>query len=216
MADLSQYKGRIVSITSHTNAGAWDNFAIAEFSYFAVVLSEDGKSVTEVFAGDSEHEAPKIDATPENLAAYDAMMREKYRIYREEEAERQRNSPAYGKVMEVLKGKNKGFVGTVKWLGSTKFGESALLINERGEKVFTKPHNLKLIAEAAPEPEIKVGSKVTVKMGTHAGKSGTVDWVGETKYGYKARVKATDGTVVWAKPGNLILSDESEVRSMIA
>lgn len=211
----SKYKGRIVETYSYSTPGAWDNYALPEYGYYGVALTEEGK-LEQISLGHSDQgPLPAADATPEVLEVYEKMKAAARAARDAEKKEKERNAPAYGKTMEVLKGKNKGFVGVVKWVGSTKFGDSALLINDKGEKVFTKPHNLKLIAEAPIEPEISVGSKVKVKMGKNAGRAGTVEWMGETKYGYKAKVKTSEGDV-WANPKNLEMSDESEVKAMIA
>lgn len=211
-----KYKGRVVAISAYSTPGAWDNYALPEYSYHGIALMENGE-LESFHAGDSNSGMPQPDASPELMARYQELLAKKEAERRAVQTEKERNSPAFGKKMQVLKGKNKGFVGIVKWVGESRYGKSALLINEAGEKVFTKPHNLLLIEEAPPEEPSKVviGAKVVVKMGENAGVAGTVQWLGETRYGYKAKVQTSNG-VVWAKPANLEVSDESEVKVMIA
>lgn len=211
----TKYKGRIVETYSSATPGAWDNWALPERSYYGYALTEEGKLELVCLGHSDDGALPEPDASPEIMEAYKKMQEEAHAKKRAEQAERELHTPRLGKKMEVLKGKNKGFVGIVKWVGETRFGESALLINEAGEKVFTKPTNLKFLEAAVEGPKVEVGSKVTVKMGQHAGKAGTVEWMGETKYGYKAKVNTSSG-VVWAKPGNLEVSDEAEVKALIA
>lgn len=216
MENNEKYKGRVVAISAYSVPGAWDNWALPEYSYSGVALMENGE-LESFHAGYSDSPKPEPDASPELMAQYEAILAKKDAERRAQLAEKERNSPAFGKKMQVLKGKNKGFVGIVKWVGESRYGKSALLINEAGEKVFTKPHNLLLIEEAQPEEPSKVvvGAKVVVKMGQNAGVAGTVQWMGETRYGYKAKVQTSSG-VVWAKPANLEVSDESEVKALIA
>lgn len=195
---IANFKNRIVSINRYPTPGAWDNFALPEYSYSAVVVKED-LTIDCVPAGNDE---PQVDATPELMAVYEAYLAAREAERQANARERELNTPRIGRTMEVLKGKNKGFQGIVKWVGASRFGESALLINEAGVKVFTKPSNVKFIAEALPQPKIEQGTNVRVKMGKHAGKTGKVEWMGDTRFGYKAKVETQDGAV-WANPKNL-------------
>lgn len=196
---MSNLTGRIVMVTQHNTPGAWDNYALPEHYYRATYLDESGKIQTqEVPAGTVP------DASPELIAQYDAIMAEGRARAEAKRLEEERNTPRVGKVMEVLKGKNRGFSGTVKWVGESKYGPSALLIDEAGRKVFTKPTNLTLIKEAPPPVVIEPGMVVEVKMGPNAGKVGTVVWVGQTRYGYRARVEVKGQSKdVWTSEKNL-------------
>lgn len=205
--ELEKYKGRIVAVSSSATSGAWDNWALPERTYYATVVNENNEVVGGIYAGNSDQGFAEVDAPAELMAVYEAhvkVLEEKRRAEQakryEEELERERNAPDLGKKMELLKGKNKGFQGVVKWIGENRWGVSVLLVNEKGDKVFTKPHNLKLLAEAPAEP--KKGDKVKVLFGKNAGKVGTVAWLGETKYGRKVKVETSEGDV-WANPSNL-------------
>jgi hypothetical protein len=124
MALEAKYKGRVVEVRQYSTPGAWDFDLLPPYSYSAVVIEQDG-SVNVVSAG---YEAPEEDASEELKAVYKAYLAEMERKREAEWRERERNTAKVGRKMEVLKGKNKGFQGIVKWVGQSKFGPSALLI----------------------------------------------------------------------------------------
>lgn len=210
MTNLDEYKGRIVAVQKYDTSGAWDNWNIPQHSYNAIVIEQDG-TVNTVFGG---HNPIEVDASEEAKAIYAIHLQKQEEKYQKENAERlaqeaeaDKNVAKKGRLMEVLKGKNKGFVGTCKWVGETKYGESALLINEQGVKVFTKPHNVKTLEEAAPvlTESAAINSEVKVLAGPNAGKIGIVDWAGMTKFGkVSAKIKVGED-YIWTTLTNLEL-----------
>lgn len=170
MALESKYAGRVVAVQRYNTPGAWDNYMIPEYTYSAVVVEQDG-SIAVVSAG---HEEIQVDATPECKAIYARYLEAEQVALEEKRREQERRTPRLGRKMQVLKGKHKGFVGTVKWTGCSSYGPTALLVNEAGAKVWTKPTNVVMLEEAPPAKELSVNDKVRVKMGENAGKVGAV------------------------------------------
>lgn len=189
--------GRILSVSEH-NVGGWDDYQPV---YTATYLDESGKVQYQTV---SYGTVP--DATPEVRAQYEVLESERRERQRLEREELEKHRPARGKVMEVLKGKNKGFIGEVKWVGESKYGPSALLIAKDAAgnetKVFTKPTNVKLVREATPPAPLVVGQTVEVLMGPNAGKVGVIGWMGETQYGPKVELECS-GVRVKTSPKNL-------------
>ena len=202
MKKLAGFEGKVVAVSKYSNPGAWDNHAMPEFCYTALVVDEG--QIKSIVAG---HEEVEVDATPELQEIYKTYLDGRLAELNAQRAEEEKRTARKGRVMRVLKGKNKDFVGTVKWVGETKYGRSSLLINEAGVKVFTKPHNVEMITEAPPEitPSSIINTTVKVKMGQNAGKVGLVEWAGMTKFGkVSARIKVEgEEKPVWATLGNL-------------
>jgi RNase P/RNase MRP subunit p29 len=197
-----ELKNRVVAVRKYSTPGAWDFDLLPEWSYSIVYYNEEGKlSATSQCGG----EAPVVDATPELKAKYAAHLAAEAEKEEAENRERELRTARLGRKVKILKGKNKDFVGIVKWVGETKYGSSALVIDEAGKKVFTKPTNVITLEEAPKPVALSVGLSVKVGYGQHSGKVGTITWVGETRYGTKAKIQSGE-EIIWANPRNLELA----------
>ena len=145
----SKYLGRVILVEERYNTGSWDNYAMDPYIYWATILDEDNN--IKCIQVDSE---TKIDATPQVIAVYDAIIKARSDAkYLEEKIAREKiiaETESKRKLVQskvvVLRGKNRNFEGIVKWFGTTQYGEALLIINETGKKIYTKPSNVKQVA----------------------------------------------------------------------
>lgn len=149
-----KHLGGLVRVDTCYNPGSWDNYAMDPELYYAIVINENNeiKSIrVDMALGEK---LKQVKPNPNTMAIYNTIIErdlaEKRAIetakrkaeLEKAKAEKQAKSALIGKQVQILKGKNKGFTGLVKWIGETQYGTAALLINN-GTKVYTKWTNIK-------------------------------------------------------------------------
>lgn len=134
----------IIKTERYNYPGAWDNWNLPEFYTVATVLNGD-EIQCRTMPDDT-----KPNATPEDLAHYECLVRGDEEYRERLEAERQYKIPTKGKLVRVFKGRKVpiGTEGRVFWYGENQWGFSCGIELQDGKRVFTAAGNVEVTGMA--------------------------------------------------------------------
>lgn len=122
-----------------------------------------------------------------------------------------------GSSVRIVGGKDDGVTGRVFWEGPNKFGPGRRygLKDANGTTFWVDEDHVELHGDQPEKKEatgdvFEKGDRVRIVAGDAKGHSGTVFWVGESKFGPGKRfgVRGDDGETYWADQGEAEATDE--------